>query len=187
MTRFLLTHAPAPVRLMIQKRNLHKGLRSVSDEFAPQLKAAKEEAENKKDRRPIDEVESRWQHEASQFSDALEALDTEELLKRARKHHIDTPPRPVVRDVFTRESGAWIIGEFGDDYLKPEAFRNLEATVRDKEKEDGKYLRERWQFWVGVGGTILGLALSFFNVFVASKSVSDLRREVELIRTVHHP
>lgn len=192
MTRFLLTHAPEPVQLRLQRRNLRRGLRAVSAKFAPQLKTARAEAKtaeakNTRDRRRIDQIEFAWQSEASEFSDALAALDTQELLKRARRHHIDTPVCPAVRDPFTRESGDWIIGEFGDDYLKDEPFRNLEATLKNKEKGDEKWWRERCQFWFGIVATIVGLALSVYNVADVSKSVSDLRKEVELIRMAHHP
>jgi hypothetical protein len=161
---------------------LRAGIRQVNEIFGPLVEAAKEKAKNSHDRSELEELKRQWSFELSEFSDALSEIDSQELIKRANSHDLDVPPIPA--DAFNGEEGDWIIGNFGNTYLSRDAYRKVSATVKQREREHAKYGRERWQFWIGILATIVGLTLSTYNVFVSSKSVSDLRKEIDSIRVL---
>jgi len=180
--RFLLTHSPERIRLGFERRSMRVLLRRLEERFRPQLEAAKAKARETGDRTAVDQIESEWRFLASEISDTLREMDTSQLLRRARKHDVDVPREIPPDDPFQREHGDWVFGDFGNSYLNAYAFNDLDRAVKQREREHEKYIRERWQFWIGITATVFGLALSAYNVFVSSKSVAALRKDIDEIR-----
>lgn len=128
-----------------------------------------------------DEYQSLYQQmlfELSEYGDAVEAIETEQLLRIAGRYFITiadigTPPEP--------DDSWWKTGNFGDRYIMDEGRQRLEKLIREGKKQTAKDFRERCTFLFSIAIGILGIALTIYNTFLVPSKISSLEERVKII------
>lgn len=97
-------------------------------------------------------IEEHW-HARADVEEQLEGIQTQRLLRRARRYYIVTPEIKLTGDDWEDEN--WARGwASGTSYLKPTAVGSLQRQVEDAKKRR----RDAWEAWAKIlGGLIAGL------------------------------
>jgi hypothetical protein len=92
-------------------------------------------------------------HERADVEEQLEGIQTQRLLRRARRYYIVTPEIKLAGDDWEDEN--WTRGwASGTLYLKPAAVASLQRQIEDTKKRR----RDVWEAWAKIlGGLITGL------------------------------
>jgi hypothetical protein len=156
-------------------KTLQDGVRKTKAEYEPKLRAGASEKGRYSDdyRRLLAEAD----HMRSEYSGELQAMQTEALLREARRYLID------VSDIGQPEDGEthWETGPFGHMYLEDHAFLALQKLVHKARREHFKEQRERWAFRFTMTAGIVGLGLTVYNTLVTNQRLADVTGRISAL------
>lgn len=168
----LRRHLPWKWRKPLVVQELMEQLRKLDESWLSRMR----KAERAEDSLNLEKQLAEYQFDRSELADRLSEIQDQELVSRAREHHVFPPDigcaernwnvRPII-DYGDSETGiegppsAWEVGKWGNQWLTSDAEDELRKRLRAADKERRRERREVWSFWVsiffGVFGTLTGL------------------------------
>lgn len=131
-----------------KRLRLRRELHAVQEEFRKKVTDARRSG----NAREVDQLIQNGHWAAREYEDALEAISTEDLLKRARRAKVQIPVRPSVAAYLRDEESdpTWYLSQMtGEWYLTYDGYWKLHKDVRAEE-------RERLHTWTGIIGVMTG-------------------------------